>query len=125
MKKEEKSILIGVGAVLAGFGVYRYFDKKRQSKKAETAATDSTNATNNPNNTTAYPGPYTGPNTYQQKVMDIQSILGVAIDGDPGAQTNGALSKKVPLTFAKYGVITQANVTFYLTLLKGPSFLWL
>jgi hypothetical protein len=57
--------------------------------------------------------------------MDIQSILGVAIDGDPGTQTNGALSKKVPLTFAKYGVITQANVTFYLTLLKGPSFLWL
>ena len=120
--KQENAILIGAGVVIAGFFGYRYFKKKQDEKKALAEKT-AEKATDNPDIITPYPGPYTGPSNYKKLVMDIQSILGVAIDGDPGQQTNGALQKKAPLTFAKIGPVSQANALFYVTLLNGPSFL--
>jgi hypothetical protein len=120
--KQENAILIGAGVVIAGFFGYRYFKKKQDEKKVLAEKTEENNI-NNPNITTGYPGQYTGPSNYKKLVMDIQSILGVAIDGDPGQQTNGALQKKAPLTFAKIGPVSPANAQFYVTLLTGPSFL--
>ena len=33
MKKNEKAIIYGAGAVLVGFGLYRYFQRKQAEKK--------------------------------------------------------------------------------------------
>lgn len=120
MKKNEKAIIYGAGAVLVGFGLYRYFQRKQAEKKA-TAEKQSNDAVNNPNRNTGYPGPYTGPTPYQKKVMEIQSFLGVAVDGIPGPQTNGAWARRAPATFAKYGPIGPANIDFYNALIKGPA----
>ena len=117
MKKNEKAIIYGAGAVLVGFGLYRYFQRKQAEKKV-VAETDKTG---DPNKTYGYPGPYTGPTPYQQKVMQIQSFLGVAVDGIPGPQTNGAWARRAPATFAKYGPIAPANIDFYNALVKGPA----
>jgi hypothetical protein len=115
MKKNEKAIIYGAGAVLLGFGLYRYFQRKKQKAetKPETNKFDPT--------TFGYPGPNTGPTPYQKKVMDIQSFLGVAVDGIPGPQTNGAWARRAPATFAKYGPIAPANIDFYNALVKGPA----
>jgi len=115
MKKNEKAIIYGAGAVLVGFGLYRYF----QRKKAETKPVAEN--VNDPSKNTGYPGPYTGPTPYQKKVMEIQSFLGVAVDGIPGPQTNGAWARRAPATFAKYGPISPANIDFYNALIKGPA----
>lgn len=116
MKKNEKAIIYGAGAVLVGFGLYRYFQRKQAEKKA----TAETKKTFDPT-TFGYPGPNTGPTPYQRKVMDIQSFLGVAVDGIPGAQTNGALARRAPATFATYGPISFQNIDFYNALVKGPA----
>lgn len=118
MKKNEKAIIYGVGAALAGFGLYRYF----QRKKSEKLAADKTESSAaNPNINTGYPGPNTGPTPFQKKVMEIQAFLGVAVDGIPGPQTNGAWARRAPATFAKYGPIAPANIDFYNALIKGPA----
>lgn len=116
MKKNEKAIIYGAGAVLVGFGLYRYFQRKQAEKKA----VDETKKTFDPT-TFGYPSPHTGPTPFQRKVMDIQSFLGVAVDGIPGPQTNGAWARRAPATFAKYGPIVPANIDFYNALIKGPA----
>ena len=120
MKKQEKSILIGITAALAGFGIYRYIQRRKTAQKAE-AEKALKDATNSPNTTTGYPNISTGPSAYQRKVMEIQAFLGVAVDGIAGPQTNGALARRAPATFAAYGPITASNVDYYNALIKGPS----
>lgn len=120
MKKQEKSILIGVGAALAGFGLYRYFQRKQSERKAAKEK-ETTGGSADPDKTTGYPGPYTGPTEYQKKVMEIQAFLGVAVDGIAGPQTNGALARRAPASFAFYGPISASNINFYNALIKGPA----
>ena len=124
MKKNEKNILTGVGIALAGFFAYRYYQKKKAAKQAEVVKEEAKKAETSPNKTTGYPGPYTGPSEYQKKVMELQSWLGVAVDGIPGPQTNGALSKKLSVTYSLVGPISPANVDQYLALKRGPANLW-
>jgi len=118
--KKDTAILYGIGAAVLGFGIYRYIQRRKDAKKAEAEKLLSS-ATASPDKVTPYPNAATGPNHYQRKVMEIQAILGVAVDGIAGPQTNGALAKKAPATFAKYGPISLSNVDFYNALLKGPA----
>lgn len=49
-------------------------------------------------------------NTYRGKVAKIQAVLGVAVDGIAGDQTNGAYDKKFKLT---NGLISTKNIDTY------------
>jgi uncharacterized protein YxeA len=49
-------------------------------------------------------------NTYRGKVAKIQAVLGVAVDGIAGNQTNGAYDKKFKLT---HGLISPKNIDTY------------
>ena len=118
--KKDNAIILGIGAALAGFGIYRFIQRRNAEKKAE-AEKKVVIAVGNPNVVTSYPNEYTGPTPYQKKVMEIQSFLGVSVDGIPGPQTNGALQRRAPAAFSKYGVITPSNVDFYNALIKGPE----
>ena len=120
MKKQENAILLGIGAALAGFGIYRLI-KRRQTEKKAAAEKELAKATTSPDKITAFPNISTGPNAIQRKIMEIQSFLGVAVDGIAGPQTNGALARRAPATYAKYGAITASNVDFYNALIKGPA----
>jgi uncharacterized protein YxeA len=51
-------------------------------------------------------------NTYRGKVAKIQAVLGVAVDGIAGNQTNGAYDKKFKLT---HGLISPVNIVVYYT----------
>lgn len=115
MKKNEKAIIYGAVG-LSVVAAYIYWKRKQAEKKA----TAETKKTFDPT-TFGYPGPNTGPTPFQRKVMDIQSFLGVAVDGVPGPQTNGAWARRAPATFAKYGPIAPANIDFYNALVKGPA----
>ena len=125
MNKTEKNILTGVGVALAGFLAYRFYKAKQVKKEAEVIKEEAKKAETNPNKTTGFPGPYTGPTDMQRKVMELQSWLGVAVDGIAGPQTNGALKAKLPLTFATLGAIMPANIDKYITLKNGPTWAWL
>lgn len=118
--KKENAIILGIGAALAGFGIYRYMQRRKAEKKAE-AEKELAKATASADKVTPYPNIATGPNATQRKIMEIQAFLGVAVDGIAGPQTNGALARRAPATFAKYGVITASNVDFYNALIKGPA----
>jgi len=115
--KKDNAILIGLVVAVAGFLGYRYYKKKKDKKDTESNAAEETK----PTQTTGYPGPNTGPTSFAKKVMELQSFLGVAIDGIPGPQTNGAWARRAPATFAKYGPINSANIDFYVALIKGPA----
>ena len=118
--KKDNAIILGIGAALAGFGIYRYMQRKKAEKKAD-AEKQLAKATASPDKITAFPNVATGPNAIQRKIMEIQAFLGVAVDGIAGPQTNGALARRAPATFAKYGAITASNVDFYNALIKGPA----
>jgi len=121
MKKNEKNILTGIAVAAAGFLAYRFYKIKKEQtegKRIEQGRIDTGNTT------TGYPGPNTGPTEYQKKVMEIQSWLGVAVDGIPGPQTNGALSKKLSMTYSLVGPISEKNINQYLAIKNGPANLW-
>lgn len=118
--KKDNAIILGIGAALAGFGIYRYMQRKKAEKKAD-AEKQLAKATASPDKITSFPNVATGPNAIQRKIMEIQAFLGVAVDGIAGPQTNGALARRAPATFAKYGAITASNVDFYNALIKGPA----
>jgi len=111
--KTNNAILIGAALAVAGYFAYRYF-RKKQKQNNEKKDVETEPNKDNQNNRTGY-------SEYQKKVMEIQSILGVMIDGIAGPQTNGALNKKAPVAYKTYGVITAKNIDFYLALLKGPA----
>jgi hypothetical protein len=58
----------------------------------------------------------TNANSYKGKVSQIQSNLGVAVDGIAGTQTNMAYNAKYGLD---KGAISEANVDFYLDKVKN------
>jgi len=58
----------------------------------------------------------TNSNSYKGKVSQIQSNLGVAVDGIAGTQTNMAYNAKYGLD---KGAISEANVDFYLDKVKN------
>lgn len=118
--KQENAILLGLGAAVAGFGIYRLIKRKQTEKKAA-AEKEAARATTSPDKVTAFPNISTAPNAMQRKVMEIQAFLGVAVDGVAGAQTNGALARRAPAAFAKFGPISARNVDFYNALIKGPA----
>lgn len=121
MKKNEKNILTGLAIGAAGFLAYTLYKRKKQQtegKRIEQGRLDTGNTTK------GYPGPTTGPTDYQKKVMELQSWLGVAVDGIPGPQTNGALSKKLSITYSLVGPISEKNIDQYLALKRGPANLW-
>jgi hypothetical protein len=121
MKKNEKNILTGIAVAAAGFLAYRFYKIKKEKeaeKKDDVIRIEQ-------GTTTGYPGPNTGPTDYQKKVMELQSWLGVAVDGIPGPQTNGALSKKLSMTYSLVGPISEKNIDQYLALKRGPANLWL
>ena len=117
---KDNAILLGIGAALAGFGIYRYMQRRKAEKKAE-AEKELAKATASADKVTPYPNIATGPNATQRKIMEIQAFLGVAVDGIAGPQTNGALARRAPATYARYGAITASNVDFYNALIKGPA----
>lgn len=117
---KDNAILLGIGAALAGFGIYRFI-KRRQTEKKAAAEKELAKATTSPDKVTAFPNISTGPNAMQRKIMEIQAFLGVAVDGVAGVQTNGALARRAPATYAKFGAIKPSNVDFYNALIKGPA----
>ena len=129
MKKNEKNILTGVAVAAAGFLAYRFYKIKKEKKEAE-KKDDVIRIEQG--TTTGYPGPNTGPTDYEKKVMELQSWLGVAVDGIAGPQTNGALSKKLPITYSLVGPIPvypqfggKLVIDQYLAIKRGPANLWL
>lgn len=122
MKKNEKNILTGVAVAAAGFLAYTLYKRKKQQAQTDK---DKIIRIEQGNTTMGYPGPTTlFPTEYQKKVMEIQSWLGVAVDGIPGPQTNGALSKKLSITYSLVGPISEKNIDQYLALKRGPANLW-
>ncbi len=119
MKKNEKNILTGVAVAAAGFLAYTLYKRKKQQAQTDKENKDKVIRIEQGNTTTGYPGPTTGPTEYQKKVMEIQSWLGVAVDGIPGPQTNGALSKRLVSSFCF--LVTKPFILFCLNAFKALS----
>ena len=58
------------------------------------------------------------PNSYPRKVGEIQAILGVAVDGIPGKQTNSAYARRFGLD---RGPIAPMTVQYYLDKAKADQ----
>ena len=62
-------------------------------------------------------GRYKDNSEYGQKVMKLQSNVGITdcdVDGIVGNQTNGAVKTKYPKLFTRYGGVTRSNIDIYL-----------
>jgi hypothetical protein len=62
-------------------------------------------------------GRYKDNSEYGQKVMKVQSNVGISgcdVDGIVGNQTNGAVKSKYPKLYSRYGGVTSANIDIYL-----------
>ena len=53
---------------------------------------------------------------YQLKVMKLQGVIGAAIDGIVGDQTNRMTKEYFPNSFAKLGDVTPSNIDAYIAL---------
>jgi hypothetical protein len=140
MKKEYK-ILIGLAFGGAAFLIYSNWDKIKEKlgidkKDAEPKKDDAKNQTGSGTNTNTSGGGYS---YYQVRVMKLQELLGVAVDGVAGEQTNGklewyfcdylcqfdakkALASGYPsLKKNGKGVVSPSNVEFYITILSAKK----
>lgn len=123
---KQKNIIIGAAIVgVAGYLGYRAIKKARAAKKAAEEAKAKAEAEKKAGATTggATTGGgtgYQGPTEYQQKVMTLQTRLGIGVDGNPGttmySQTNLTTRSWFPLTFAKLGPVSPSNIDAYLAL---------
>lgn len=125
---KQKNIVIGAAIVgVAGYFGYRAIKKARDKKKAEAEAAakakaeaEKTGGGTTGGGTTGGGTTYQGPSPYQQKVMSLQTRLGIGVDGDPGytanSQTNKAVASWFPLTYAKLGNVSPSNIDAYLAL---------
>ncbi len=52
--KKDNAIILGIGAALAGFGIYRFI-KRRQTEKKAAAEKELAKATTSPDKITAFP----------------------------------------------------------------------
>jgi hypothetical protein len=136
MKKGVK-IGIAIGAGVLGYLLVTNWDKIMAKLKgdANPKSPDGTNA--NSDSSSTEPGENGGPSEYEQKVEELQGILGVAIDGIPGKQTNGKLEELYSVSGESYnpekafasnypnlnkwgkGVIIPANVKWYIEQVKN------
>lgn len=122
-KKDYTSYIIG-GLVLAAGGAGYYYYRRAKVKKeaaeaeaeAETKRVEAEQSVQQKNiKTSVVLTPY------QRKVTQVQTFLGVAVDGIPGPQTNQALQKRAPVSYKTYGAISPTNIDFYNALLRGPK----
>jgi hypothetical protein len=125
---KQKNIIIGAAIVgVAGYFGYRAIKKARDKKRleAEAAARAKAEAEKKASGTTGGGTTgggttYQGPTPYQQKVMSLQTRLGIGVDGDPGytanSQTNKAVASWFPLTYARLGNVSPSNIDAYLSL---------
>ena len=125
---KQKNIIIGAAIVgVAGYFGYRAIKKARDKKRleAEAAARAKAEAEKKASGTTGGGTTgggttYQGPTPYQQKVMSLQTRLGIGVDGDPGytanSQTNKAVASWFPLTYARLGNVSPSNIDAYLAL---------
>lgn len=125
---KQKNIIIGAAIVgVAGYFGYRAIKKARDKKRleAEAAAKAKAEAEKKASGTTGGGTTgggttYQGPTPYQQKVMSLQTRLGIGVDGDPGytanSQTNKAVASWFPLTYARLGNVSPSNIDAYLAL---------
>jgi hypothetical protein len=142
-KKKKITIGVAVGvAALAGFLIYQNWDKIKE-KLGLNKGGDDKDAKKDTDNKQGGGGSSTGGGTtqksYKEKVMDLQSLLGVAIDGIAGKQTNGKLeyyfcdnvcSFNAEKSFndgypflKKYGkgVVSESNVDWYVKMLNDKT----
>ena len=125
---KQKNIIIGAAIVgVAGYFGYKAIKKARDKKRleAEAAAKAKAEAEKKASGTTGGGTTgggttYQGPTPYQQKVMSLQTRLGIGVDGDPGytanSQTNKAVASWFPLTYARLGNVSPSNIDAYLAL---------
>ena len=114
-------------AALVGAGVYYAFKwgKKKvdetpadsfneasaRIKQEQAAAEAAQKAANEQRKAAKAASSISSPNSYQSKVGEIQTILGVAVDFVPGKQTNSAYAKRFGLD---RGPISPMTVQYYL-----------
>lgn len=107
--KKNQLILGGLILATAGYFGYRYFKKKKAEKPAPLPSPE------------PLPQPkkepiYEGPTEYQRKVMKLQATVGAAVDGIPGPNTNLSVKNYFPVSFAKLGNVSSANIDSYIAL---------
>lgn len=125
---KQKNIIIGAAIVgVAGYFGYRAIKKARDKKRLEAEAAakakaeaEKTGGGTTGGGTTGGGTTYQGPSPYQQKVMSLQTRLGIGVDGDPGytanSQTNKAVASWFPVTYARLGNVSPSNIDAYLAL---------
>lgn len=130
----DKRILYAVAAGGVGYLVYSLIKKKSADKGSDdTQDVDVIQENTSPNKDSGIA------NAYTNKVMALQSLLKVGVDGSAGKQTNGALENlfsSPPLTIdantsfsAGYpylkkngkGVVTPSNVDYYIDAVKNKT----
>lgn len=119
--KKDYTYAIRAAVVLSAAGVY-YYTKKRRAEKAQAeqeAELERAKAQQPVQQKNVKTSVVLTP--YQRKVIDLQTFLGVAVDGKAGPQTNMALQKRAPLAYKTYGAIAPTNVDYYKALLSGPK----
>ena len=120
-KKDYTSYIIG-GLVLAAAGGGYYYYRRAKVKK-EAAEAEAERKKNEAEQSVQQKNIKTSVvlTPYQRKVTQVQTFLGVAVDGIPGPQTNQALQKRAPVSYKTYGAISPTNIDFYNALLRGPK----
>ena len=108
----ENKIFIGIGVVLAGFFGYRYWKKKKDEKDLEKTTTKTDNTETGSS----------GFSDYEKKVMNLQTKLGISVDGKAGPQTNKTVQTWFPTLFAKLGNVSPTNVDQYIAAKKENVF---
>ena len=123
-----------ITAALVGAGVYYAFKwgKKKVTetpaesfdeasariKREQEAATAAKKIENEQRKTAKAASSISSPNSYKGKVGEIQTILGVAVDGVPGKQTQSAYDKRFRLD---RGPIAPMTVQYYLDKAKADQ----
>lgn len=123
-----------ITAALVGAGVYYAFKWGRKKatetpkevfdesvnriKQEQAAAEAAKKAANEQRKAAAAASSIQSPNSYKGKVGEIQAILGVAVDGIPGQQTNSAYARRFGLD---RGPIAPMTVQYYLDKAKADQ----
>ena len=125
---KQKNIIIGAAVLgVAGYFGYRAIKKAKDKKAAaKEAAERAKNEAEKKGSSTTGGGTtgggttYQGPSPYQQKVMTLQTRLGIGVDGNPGttalSQTNRTVAMWFPVSFMKLGLVSPSNIDSYLAL---------
>lgn len=123
-----------ITAALVGAGVYYAFKWGRKKatetpkeafdesvnriKQEQAAAEAAKKAANEQRKAATAASSIQSPNSYPRKVGEIQAILGVAVDGIAGKQTNSAYAKRFGLD---RGPIAPMTVQYYLDKAKADQ----